>query len=133
YLLAGPVLAVTLPGSVGWGATVGFLLAWAGLGGVLAAVLVVLREQQRILRELGRREGPAPAAGIDERALRAALQRHGRAERAEQAAALEEATSLLAARLDHRILGLHRVLAQGGRATPDDVTEAGEAGTGAGR
>lgn len=112
YVVAGPLLAVGLWTSAGPLATSAAVLLWVGAGGLLAALLLAAREQQRAVRRLQRTLDPtaevirASTPGVTRTELTAALTALGDELRAGQ----EATTSQVAQQLDSRVLGLHAVV-----------------------
>lgn len=112
FAIGGPLLVVGLWAPVGPLAGIGVLLVWGGAGGVLAAMLLAAREQQRALRRVQRDLSrankalrPAPSV-VSSTELTGAL-----AELREVLKAHQDATAReLVQHLDTRVLGIQAMV-----------------------
>jgi hypothetical protein len=128
YLVAGPLIGVALFAGGGPLAGVAVLAAWAGIGGALAALLLVVRANHRMLRRLGARAATIESrlAHLDDRdlvdvpTLTAQLEATTAGVRDELAADRAD----LRASIDHRVLGLHELVRELVRAASGDGSPA---------
>ncbi|MEX2548788.1 MAG: hypothetical protein WD638_01070 [Nitriliruptoraceae bacterium] len=116
YLVAGPLIGVAVSAGAGSLAGLAALVAWVGIGGLLAALLLVARANHRMLRRLGERTAAISSRLdhldgrelVDVPTLTAQLEATTDVVREELAADRADAR----ASIDHRVLGLHELVRQ---------------------
>lgn len=125
YLVSGPVLLWAAWPLWGWSLRIAVVLLWGSLGAVLATILLVLREQQRLLRVVYRRAGARRSDGVDATLLATSLREQSASQQEHLDAELRSFAAAIEVQVDHRVLGLHALLASD--AAGREASGAGEA------